>query len=47
MILFMVFLVALIIWAVAASIVALPSDGLGDVELARRNRHPESFPRGR
>jgi len=40
-------LVALSIWAVAASVVALRSDGLGDVELARRNRHPEPFPRGR
>ncbi|MGY4859684.1 hypothetical protein [Cryobacterium sp. AP23] len=40
-------LVALVIWAVAASVVALRSDGLGDVELARRNRHPEPFPRGR
>ena len=47
MILFMSFLVALIIWGVAASIVALRSDGLNDVELARRNRHPEPFPRGR
>ena len=47
MILFMSVLMALIIWGVAASIVALRSDGLGDVELARRNRHPEPFPRGR
>jgi hypothetical protein len=47
MILFMSVLVALVIWAVAASVVALRSDGLGDVELARRNRHPEPFPRGR
>jgi hypothetical protein len=47
MILFMSVLVALSIWAVAASVVALRSDGLGDVELARRNRHPEPFPRGR
>jgi hypothetical protein len=47
MILFLVFLVALIIWAVAASILALGSDGLGDVALARRNRHPEPFPRER
>jgi hypothetical protein len=47
MILFMSFLVALVIWAVVASVLALGSDGLNDVELARRNRHPEPFPRGR
>ena len=47
MILFLSVLLALVIWAVAASIVALRSDGLGDVELARRNRHPEPFSRGR
>lgn len=47
MILFMSILLALVIWAVAASVVALRSDGLGNVELARRNRHPEPFPRGR
>ena len=47
MILFMSVLVALVIWGIAASIVALRSDGLHDVELARRNRHPEPFPRGR
>jgi hypothetical protein len=47
MILFMSFLLALAIWAVAASLVALRADGLGDAELARRNEPPESFPRGR
>jgi hypothetical protein len=47
MILFSIFMVALVIWAVAASISALGSDGLNDRELARRNRHPEPFPRGR
>lgn len=47
MILFMSVLLALVIWAVVASAVALRSDGFGDAELARRNRHPEPFPRGR
>jgi hypothetical protein len=47
MILFMSFLAALIIWGAVASVVALGSDGLNDVELARRNRGPEPFPRGR
>ncbi|MBX0299750.1 hypothetical protein K2F54_07145 [Cryobacterium sp. 1639] len=47
MILFVSLLSALVIWAVVASVVALRSDGLGDAELARRNRHPEPFPRGR
>jgi hypothetical protein len=47
MILFMSFLLILTVWAVAASIVALRSDGFGDTELARRNQPPESFPRGR
>jgi hypothetical protein len=47
MILFMSLLVALVIWGVVASVVALGSDGLNDVELARRNRSPEPFPRGR
>ncbi|WEO78151.1 hypothetical protein BJQ94_03680 [Cryobacterium sp. SO2] len=47
MILFLSVLVALTIWAVVASVAALRSDGFGDAELARRNRHPEPFPRGR
>lgn len=40
-------LVALTVWAVVAGLLALRTDGLGEVELARRNRPPESFPRGR
>jgi hypothetical protein len=47
MILFMSILLALSIWAVVATVLALGSDGVGDAELARRNRHPEPFPRGR
>ncbi|WP_166787873.1 hypothetical protein [Cryobacterium adonitolivorans] len=47
MVLFLSVLLALSIWAVAASIAAMRSDGFGDAELARRNRHPEPFPRGR
>lgn len=47
MILFLSILLILTIWAVAASVVALRSDGFGDAELARRNRHPEPFPPGR
>ncbi|WP_166793191.1 hypothetical protein [Cryobacterium lactosi] len=47
MILFLFLLLALSIWAVAASIHAVRSDGFGDAELARRNRHPEPFTRGR
>ncbi|MEC5183158.1 MULTISPECIES: hypothetical protein [Cryobacterium] len=47
MILFLSVLLALSIWAVAASIVTMRSDGYGEAELARRNRHPEPFPRGR
>lgn len=47
MMLFLIFLLALTIWAVLASLATLRSDGLGDGELARRNRHPEPFPRGR
>ena len=47
MILFLILLSALVIWAVLASVMALHSDGLGDAELARRNRHPEPFPLGR
>ena len=44
MILFLSVLLALMIWAMAASVVALRSDGYGDADLARRNRHPEPFP---
>lgn len=47
MILFLSLLLALLIWAVVASITAVRSDGYGDAELARRNRHPEPFTRGR
>ena len=47
MILFLSILLALSIWAVVASVGAMRSDGFGDAELARRNRHPEPFPRGR
>ena len=47
MILFLSFLLALSIWAVVASIGAMRSDGFGDTDQARRNRHPEPFPRGR
>ncbi len=47
MILFLSLLLVLTIWAVLASIRAVRSDGFGDAELARRNRHPEPFPRGR
>ncbi|MET0954570.1 MAG: hypothetical protein ABWY68_01390 [Cryobacterium sp.] len=47
MILLLSVLMVLTIWAVVASLVALRSDGLGNVELARRNRHPEPFPRDR
>ena len=47
MILFLSLLMVLTIWAVAASIAAMRSDGYGSAELARRNRHPEPFPRGR
>jgi hypothetical protein len=47
MILFLILLVVLLVWAVVASVVALRSDGFGDVQLARRNRHPDPFPRGR
>jgi hypothetical protein len=47
MILFLSLMLALTIWAVVASLVALRSDGLGDVELVRRNRHPEPFARDR
>jgi hypothetical protein len=47
MILFLSVLVALTIWAVLASIVAMRTDGFGDADQALRNRHPEPFPRGR
>ncbi|MGO4784816.1 hypothetical protein [Cryobacterium sp. W22_MBD10_FK3] len=47
MILFLSVLVVLTIWAVVASLTALRSDGFGQADLARRNRHPEPFPRGR
>jgi len=47
MILFLILLLALSTWAVVASLRALRSDGFGNAELARRNRHPEPFPRGR
>jgi hypothetical protein len=39
--------VVLTIWAVLASVLAMRSDGFGDVRQAQRNRHPEPFPRGR
>ncbi|QYF73856.1 hypothetical protein [Cryobacterium sp. PAMC25264] len=47
MILFLSILMALLVWAVVAGLSALRSDGYGDVELTRRNRLPESFPRDR
>ncbi|WP_162942549.1 hypothetical protein [Cryobacterium soli] len=45
MILFLSILLALLVWAVAAGVAALRSDGYGDVEVTRRNRLPETFPR--
>lgn len=47
MILFLTLLAALIIWAVAATLAAVRTDGFGEAESARRNRSPEPFPRER
>lgn len=47
MILLLSVLAVLALWAVVASLVALRSDGIEDGQLARRNRHPEPFPRDR